>query len=159
MTTTCAPIFKLLWKDQSCDWTEDCQKAFDSIKEYLLEPPILSPPVEGRPLIMYLTVLEVLVLMITSHGSWIKSYQVLNIGQNALKWAFWLEAHTSGSINRALVQKLCKEIHTPDNTTEELEFRISLSLTQSLHSQTASTAIEGIRSCGLSRDVVIVQRS
>ncbi|KAI5445725.1 hypothetical protein KIW84_013814 [Lathyrus oleraceus] len=58
MTATCASIFKLLRKDQSCDWTEDCQKAFDSIKEYLLEPPILSPPVEGRPLIMYLTVLE-----------------------------------------------------------------------------------------------------
>ena len=53
----CAYI-KLLWKDQSCDWTEGCQKAFDSIKEYLLEPPILSPPIEGRPLIMYLTVLE-----------------------------------------------------------------------------------------------------
>ena len=53
MTTTCAPIFKLLRKDQSCDWTEDCHKAFDSIKEYLLEPPILSLPVQGRPLIMY----------------------------------------------------------------------------------------------------------
>ena len=58
MTATCAPIFKLLRKDQSHDWTEDCQKAFDSIKEYMSEPLILSPPVEGRPLIMYLTVLE-----------------------------------------------------------------------------------------------------
>lgn len=58
MTETCAPIFKLLRKDQGCVWTEDCQKAFDNIKEYLLEPPILIPPVEGRPLIMYLTVLE-----------------------------------------------------------------------------------------------------
>ena len=58
MTATCAPIFKLLQKDLSYDWTKDCQKAFDSIKEYLLEPPILSPPVEGRPLIMYLTTLE-----------------------------------------------------------------------------------------------------
>ena len=56
MTAICAPIFNLLRKDQSCDWTEDCQKAFDSIEEYLLEPPILSPPVEGRQLIMYLTV-------------------------------------------------------------------------------------------------------
>ena len=28
------------------------------MKEYLLEPPILSPPVEGRPLIVYLIVLE-----------------------------------------------------------------------------------------------------
>lgn len=58
MTATCGPIFKLLRKDQGCVWTEDCQKAFDSIKEYLLKPPILIPPVEGRPLIMYLTVLE-----------------------------------------------------------------------------------------------------
>ena len=54
----CAKIFKLPRKDQRHDWTEDCQKAFDSIKEYLSEPPILSSPVEGRPLIMYLTVLE-----------------------------------------------------------------------------------------------------
>ncbi|GAU51898.1 hypothetical protein TSUD_416830, partial [Trifolium subterraneum] len=58
MTATCGPIFKLLRKNQGIIWTEDCQKAFDSIKEYLMEPPILIPPVEGRPLIMYLTVLE-----------------------------------------------------------------------------------------------------
>src|ERR1051325_3688215 len=32
--------------------------AFDRIKGYLQEPPILVPPVEGKPLIMYLTVLE-----------------------------------------------------------------------------------------------------
>ena len=58
MTATRGPIFKLLRKDQGMVWTEDSQKAFDSIKEYLLEPPILIPPVEGRPLIMYLTLLE-----------------------------------------------------------------------------------------------------
>ncbi|GAU37187.1 hypothetical protein TSUD_30520 [Trifolium subterraneum] len=58
MTATCGPIFKLLRKNQGIVWTEDCQKAFDSIKEYLMEPPILIPPVEERPLIMYLTVLE-----------------------------------------------------------------------------------------------------
>ncbi|XP_058787414.1 uncharacterized protein LOC131661794 [Vicia villosa] len=58
MTATCGPIFKLLRKDQECKWTKQCQKAFDDNKEYLLEPPILIPPVEGRPLIMYFTVLE-----------------------------------------------------------------------------------------------------
>ena len=58
MITTCGPIFTCFHKDQGCVWTEDCQKAFDSIKEYLLEPPILIPLVEGRPLIMYLTILE-----------------------------------------------------------------------------------------------------
>jgi len=39
-------------------WNDECQEAFDKIKKYLQEPPILMPPVEGRPLIMYLTVLE-----------------------------------------------------------------------------------------------------
>src|SRR4051812_15897590 len=29
MTATCAPIFKLLRKNQSCVWTDDCQKTFD----------------------------------------------------------------------------------------------------------------------------------
>ena len=58
MTTTCEPIFKLLKKDQGCVWTDDCQRELEIIKEYLLEPPILLPPVEGRPLIMYLTVLD-----------------------------------------------------------------------------------------------------
>ena len=58
MTVTCEPIFKLLKKDQGYVWTDDCQREFESIKEYFLEPPILLPPVEGRPLIMYLTVLD-----------------------------------------------------------------------------------------------------
>jgi hypothetical protein len=56
MTATCGPIFKLLRKYQGVVWTEDFQKPFDNIKEYLLEPPIFIPPVKGRPLFMYLTV-------------------------------------------------------------------------------------------------------
>ena len=58
MTATYESIFKLLKKDQGCVWTDDCQRAFESIKEYLLEPPILLSPVEVRPLIMYLIVLD-----------------------------------------------------------------------------------------------------
>ena len=58
MTATCEPIFKLLKKDQGCVRTDDCQREFESIKVYLLEPPIVLPPVEGRPLIMYLIVLD-----------------------------------------------------------------------------------------------------
>ena len=58
MTATCEPIFKLFKKDQGCVWTDDCQRPFESIKEYFLEPPILLPPVEGRPVIKYLTMLE-----------------------------------------------------------------------------------------------------
>jgi hypothetical protein len=58
LTATCEPIFKLLRKNQSIVWNDDCQGAFDKIKKYLQEPPILVPPVPGRPLIMYLTVLD-----------------------------------------------------------------------------------------------------
>ena len=58
LTSTCEPIFKLLKKDQVVRWNEECLVAFDKIKAYFLEPPILMPPVEGRSLIMYLTVLD-----------------------------------------------------------------------------------------------------
>ena len=58
LTTTCEPIFKLLKKDQVVKWNDEYQAAFNKIKEYLQEPPVLIPLVEGIPLIMYLTVLE-----------------------------------------------------------------------------------------------------
>src|SRR3954470_15950016 len=58
LTDTCEPIFKLLRKNQDVRWDDHCQEAFEKIKQYLQEPPILMPPVPGRPLLMYLTVLE-----------------------------------------------------------------------------------------------------
>jgi ribonuclease HI len=58
LTVTCEPLIKLVRKDVKIKWTEDCQKAFDKIKEYLLNPPILVPPTPGHPLILYLTVQE-----------------------------------------------------------------------------------------------------
>ena len=58
LTATCEPIFKLLKKDQVVRWNDECQTAFERIKEYLQEPPILMHPFEGRPLILYLTVLD-----------------------------------------------------------------------------------------------------
>ncbi|XP_070022157.1 uncharacterized protein [Nicotiana sylvestris] len=39
LTTTCEPIFKLLKKDDAVKWTDECQEAFDKIKEYLLDLP------------------------------------------------------------------------------------------------------------------------
>ncbi|RDX85996.1 hypothetical protein CR513_32724, partial [Mucuna pruriens] len=39
-------------------WNEDCQNAFEKIKQYLLEPPILVPSVLGRPPIIYLVMLD-----------------------------------------------------------------------------------------------------
>lgn len=58
LTATCEPMFKLLRKYQVVWWNESCRGAFERIKEYLQEPPIIITTVEGRPLIMYLTVLD-----------------------------------------------------------------------------------------------------
>jgi len=58
LTATCEPIFKLLRKNQALEWNDDCQTAFDKIKQYLQDPPVLRPQESGRPLILYLTILE-----------------------------------------------------------------------------------------------------
>ena len=53
-TVICEPIFKMLKKAAATKWTDDCQKAFDRMKEYLSTPPVLVPPEPGRPLLLYL---------------------------------------------------------------------------------------------------------
>jgi len=40
------------------EWNEDCQAAFDRIKQYLQDPLVLRLPILGRPLILYLTMLD-----------------------------------------------------------------------------------------------------
>ncbi|XP_042519159.1 uncharacterized protein LOC122092926 [Macadamia integrifolia] len=68
LTAICEPIFKLLKKDQPKRWNPQCQLAFDRIKSYLVNPPILIPPTPERPLLLYLSVLE------TSMGSMVAQY-------------------------------------------------------------------------------------
>ncbi|XP_070004919.1 uncharacterized protein [Nicotiana sylvestris] len=48
----------MLRKDVETSWTEDCQKAFDKIKEYLTTLPVLVSPEPGQPLFLYLSVLD-----------------------------------------------------------------------------------------------------
>ncbi|RVW70807.1 Retrovirus-related Pol polyprotein from transposon 17.6 [Vitis vinifera] len=56
LTNICEPIFRLLRKNQPTIWNDDCQHAFERIKECLLSPPVLVPPTPGRPLLLYLSV-------------------------------------------------------------------------------------------------------
>nr|XP_019066943.1 uncharacterized protein LOC109119083 [Solanum lycopersicum] len=55
-TVVCEPIFKLLKKDALTKWTEECQSDFDTIKNYLSNPPMLVPPREGSPLLLHLSI-------------------------------------------------------------------------------------------------------
>jgi len=50
------PFSKLMKKGAPFIWDEECQKCFDSIKRYLINPPVLAAPVKGRPLILYIAV-------------------------------------------------------------------------------------------------------
>ena len=47
LTDICEPIFRLLRKNQPTIWNDDCQCAFEKIKECLLSPPVLVPPTPG----------------------------------------------------------------------------------------------------------------
>jgi len=58
LTSTCEPIFKLLRKNEPHKWNDECQKAFELIKEYLLHPSILVPLMHGKPLLLYLSIIE-----------------------------------------------------------------------------------------------------
>ena len=52
---TCEPIFRLLEKEVPTVWNEQCQEAFEKIKNYLMKPPILVQMVPKKPLLLYLT--------------------------------------------------------------------------------------------------------
>ena len=58
MTAKCDPIFKMLQKHNSDRWDEECEVAFDKVKDYLTNAPVLVPSVLGKPLMLYLTVHE-----------------------------------------------------------------------------------------------------
>ena len=53
-TDKCLPFFRVLRK--SFEWTDECQKAFDDLKKYLLSPSLLSPSMPGEELYLYIAV-------------------------------------------------------------------------------------------------------
>jgi hypothetical protein len=50
----CLPFFKILRK--AFEWSSECDEAFGKLKEYLINPPLLSRPDEGEILYLYLAV-------------------------------------------------------------------------------------------------------
>ncbi|GKV26836.1 hypothetical protein SLEP1_g36061 [Rubroshorea leprosula] len=54
----CLPFFKALRELKNFQWTDECQQAFDELKQYLASAPLLSKPVEGESLYLYLGVTE-----------------------------------------------------------------------------------------------------
>ena len=52
------PFYKLLKGGVEYHWDDDCQKAFEDLKKYLLSPPVLKPPAKDKPLILYVSATE-----------------------------------------------------------------------------------------------------
>ncbi|GKV26689.1 hypothetical protein SLEP1_g35945 [Rubroshorea leprosula] len=52
----CLLFFKALQEPKNFQWTDECQQAFDELKQYLASAPLLSKPVDGECLYLYLGV-------------------------------------------------------------------------------------------------------
>ncbi|KAL5734962.1 hypothetical protein ACOSP7_032823 [Xanthoceras sorbifolium] len=52
----CKPFFDALRKSKSFDWNQTSEDAFQNIKRYLANPPLLSKPIKGETLLLYLAV-------------------------------------------------------------------------------------------------------
>ncbi|XP_013730849.1 uncharacterized protein LOC106434521 [Brassica napus] len=50
----CFPFYDTLKGNKKFEWTEQCEKAFQQLKHYLATPPVLTKPVEGELLFMYI---------------------------------------------------------------------------------------------------------
>ncbi|XP_057432548.1 uncharacterized protein LOC130725323 [Lotus japonicus] len=51
-----APFFQCLRKNKAFQWTEECERAFQSFKEHLSSPPVLSKPMPGISLSMLISI-------------------------------------------------------------------------------------------------------
>lgn len=51
----CNPFQHLLHKNIKFKWDDNCQQAFQTLKDYLLNLPVLMPPVPDQPLLLYIS--------------------------------------------------------------------------------------------------------
>ena len=52
----CRPFFLLINKWKNFEWTEECARAFQQLKDYLARPPIMSSPKLDEVLFTYIVV-------------------------------------------------------------------------------------------------------
>jgi hypothetical protein len=52
----CLPFFKVLRKTSLFEWSDECQKAFEELKDYLADLSLLTKPGADEPLYLYISV-------------------------------------------------------------------------------------------------------
>ncbi|XP_070013590.1 uncharacterized protein [Nicotiana sylvestris] len=58
LTGRCQPFSRLMKKGIPFKWDQACSNAFESIKTYLVKPPVLAAPIPRKPLILYIAAQE-----------------------------------------------------------------------------------------------------
>lgn len=98
LTTICDLIFKLLKKNQPVIWDEKCQQGFETIKNYLMNPPVLQAPRPGKMLILYLAIEKGAIgAMLAQEGSGKVEHVVYYLSKKLLPY----------ESNYSLVEKTC----------------------------------------------------
>jgi len=54
----CQHFSRLIKKGVSFIWGDACQQAFEEIKRYLMQPPVLIAPVSGKPFLIYVRAMD-----------------------------------------------------------------------------------------------------
>ncbi|KAL0333046.1 UNVERIFIED_CONTAM: Transposon Tf2-11 polyprotein [Sesamum calycinum] len=64
----CQPFSFLMTKDVPFNWEQACDKAFKSIKSYIMKPPVLVAPVHECPLVLYVASVGILLAQKIDQG-------------------------------------------------------------------------------------------
>ena len=62
-TEKCLPFFKAIRQVKNFEWSDECQSAFENLKKYL-GPALLSKPIEGEKLYVYLSVTSQIISLV-----------------------------------------------------------------------------------------------
>uniref|UniRef100_A0A2N9HVR6 Uncharacterized protein n=1 Tax=Fagus sylvatica TaxID=28930 RepID=A0A2N9HVR6_FAGSY len=83
----CQPFSRLMKKDTNFEWDEACKNAFESIKKYLLNPPVLGVPIPGKPLILYIAAQEQSLGALLAQKNEVEKEKALYYLQSKANWS------------------------------------------------------------------------
>ena len=70
----CRPFYQLLRKWRGFQWDKECEKAFQNLKEYLMQAPMLTALEPEEDLFMYLSVFEHTVSVVLLRDQGVQQY-------------------------------------------------------------------------------------